>query len=110
MSRFTFGFVLLLGLFYPASSYASELITGEIARLYVNYGNVYIRIKSDGCNPNNRYYRFVLTGTNPNENAEAWYAQLLSAAVSSKPVTLAIPDNSCPLTDNQTISYMFQDY
>lgn len=89
--------ILLMSLSFGASAVIKTSGTVEI--LYPSKPElVYFKLKGSGSG----YFKFSLN----TEEGRAWYALILAAANTSKPVFLAAPE--CPITTDVTISYIYQ--
>jgi hypothetical protein len=92
---------LLIGL--PTTVQSAEHVVGKVTRIYPNSAGVYFRLS--GTCKTNAYFYFSLS----NDSGKAWYAMLLSAAVTKQPVRVAIGE-ACDPAMNQTIQYVYQDF
>ena len=99
--KYLLALLLLLGSF---SSYALETAVGEVARIYPSGNTVSFKLKKDQCNPNHKYYYFTLDS----EVKKAWYALILAAANSAKPIRVSVAE--CPTDANVEIRYLLQDF
>lgn len=84
---------------------AAFTISGEISRIYPSNSTVKFRLKNDNqCNPNSKYYYFDLDS----EVKKAWFAMILAAANTSKPVRVSI--HQCPTDADVEVRYVYQDF
>lgn len=113
LNKNLFKFILLL-LLPISSTFAAQNnlqnSTGVIQRIYLSGNNYFFRLQgADTCAKNtngyNEYYFF--TTTNP--LAKSYYALLLSAAISKKPITIRVKTD-CSTDGQKEILYIFQDY
>jgi hypothetical protein len=98
---------LLLSMFilcFSLPSYGTKGTSGEISRIYPTNNKIFFRLKNDTCNPNNRYYYFNLDS----ETSKAWYALILSAANTSKPISVSI--HECPSAADVSVRYILQNF
>ena len=94
--------ILLMVLSFGVS--ATIKAGGTVEVLYPsNPGLVYFRLKDDICSGSS-YFKFSLT----TEEGRAWFALLLAAANTSKPVIVAAPE--CPTTSDINIFYVYQSF
>lgn len=84
----------------------AETVSGEIARIYPSVNKIYFKLKNDQCGkPISGYYSFELDS----EYKKAWYAMLLAAANTGKPIRASIP--GCPVNDETiAVNYIVQDF
>ena len=95
-----------LMLYLLASTAIAADITGNVEHLYVaSYGTVFFRIEGD-CKTSG-YWTFTL-GTVGNYS-HAWYAMLLAAGTSGKPVTIT-HSSSCSSTSHQAVTAVRQTF
>ncbi|MCH7383384.1 hypothetical protein MMP71_05910 [Acinetobacter dispersus] len=81
---------------------------GLVQRIYLFGDNYFIRLQGpDTCakNAKNEYYTF--SATNP--LAKSYYALVLSAAISNKPITIRVKTD-CATDGQKEILYIFQDF
>lgn len=87
-----------------ATMSTGEHLTGMVKRIYPVYdGNVYFRLA--GTCKTATYFYFSTTA----EGGRSWYAMLLSAAASARPVRISLPQ-ACNDAQNQAVQYVFQDF
>lgn len=82
----------------------SVTVEGKISRIYPNSGNVFFKLKNDQCGNTGKYYYFTLDS----DVEKAWYAMVLAAANTDKPVSVSLP--ACPVATNVQVRYIYQDY
>ncbi|ARU28133.1 hypothetical protein [Cellvibrio sp. PSBB006] len=84
----------------------AETVSGEIARIYPSVNKIHFKLKNDQCGkPISSYYTFELDS----EYKKAWYAMLLAAANTGKPIRASIP--GCPVNDEMIpVNYIVQDF
>lgn len=97
-------FLVMLALLLPVTAIANITVHGEVARIYPSGNAVHFKLKNDQCGNTGQYYYFML-GT---EVEKAWYALLLAAANTNKPVAVSVP--ACPTTTYVQVRYIYQDY
>lgn len=85
-------------------SFANITVHGEVARIYPSGNAVHFTLKNDQCGSTGQYYYFPLGS----EVEKAWYALLLAAANTAKPVRVSLP--ACPTTSYVQVRYIFQDF
>jgi len=96
--------LLAISLLMAVSFGASAIIktSGTVEILYPSKpGLVYFKLKNDSCDTSG-YFKFSLS----TEEGRAWYALLLAAANTSKPISVAAPQ--CPTTVDIDILYVYQ--
>lgn len=96
--------LFIFALLMSVNAAANVTVQGEVARLYPSGNAVHFKLKNDQCGNTGQYYYFPL-GT---EVEKAWYAMLLAAATTGKPVKVSIP--GCPATAYVLVRYIYQDY
>lgn len=100
--------VIMAGLMLASmSSMASVNVTGKVTRIYPNQGtstNISFRISSNSCISGNQYFTFNREAG----NGAAYFAMLLSAASTSRDITVNV--SSCNSSGNIPIRYIFQDF
>lgn len=84
----------------------AQLATGTVEVLYPSApSQVYFRLKGDVCT-SPEYFKFSLD----TEEGKAWYAMLLAAATTGKPVKVSL--YACPIQGNgaAVVRYIFQEF
>jgi hypothetical protein len=95
--------MLMLLVVLPAAAQSNEHLVGKVTRIYPNSTGVYFRLS--GTCKTSTYFYFSLA----NDAGKAWYAMLLSAAVTKQPVRVAMGE-ACDPAVHQTIQYVYQDF
>ncbi|RZF56010.1 hypothetical protein EXE30_04030 [Acinetobacter halotolerans] len=97
-----------------ATSYAAtnsgQTTIGVIERIYITGYSYNVRfVGEDNCakktGGSNEYYTFPIT----HPTAKSWYALLLVAAQTKKPVVIRA-ETDCATDGNKVVSYMYQDF
>jgi len=97
-----YALVIILLLVMSFTTRAAVGAKGTVEVLYPSHpGIVYFRLKNDICTGSG-YFKFALN----TEEGRAWYALLLAAANTSKPVIVPAPE--CPTVTDVDISYVYQ--
>ncbi|WP_336040882.1 hypothetical protein [Acinetobacter dispersus] len=93
-----------------AAQNGNQSTTGLVQRIYLSGDNYFIRLQGpDTCakstNGYNEYYSF--SASTP--LAKSYYALVLSAAISNKPITIRVKTD-CATDGQKEILYIFQDF
>jgi len=83
----------------------ADIMTGRVTRIYPNASGVSFQI-SAGCKAGTNFYYYFSPST---DYGKATYALLLSAATNKTTVNVAVA-GACDSTDNQQITYVYQNY
>jgi hypothetical protein len=85
-------------------AYAQQFGTGEVEKIFPSgLGVINFRLKGDTCIPSEYYYTFSLDAP----SGKAWYAMLLTAANTGRPVTVRV--TTCGAANLQA-DYIFQQF
>lgn len=101
-------------------SVSAASVEGKVKRIYANGDLVNFRLENDACKPSvsgGKYWRFYLYSENadgtPNEEANAlsnaYYAMLLAAATSGKPIRVAFTA-PCDPSNHEFVNYIYQQF
>lgn len=104
LKKYMKSLLVMLGLLLPVTAIANITVHGEVARIYPSGNAVHFKLKDDQCGNTVQYYYFMLV----TEVEKAWYALLLAAANTNKPVAVSVP--ACPRTTYVQVHYIYQDY
>lgn len=96
--------IFIVALLLSANAFANLTARGEVARIYPHGSAVHFKLKNDPCGSTSQYYYFTLSS----DVEKAWFALLLAAANTGKPVSVSIP--ACPTTSHVQVRYIYQDY
>ncbi|MBO3658437.1 hypothetical protein J5N55_10140 [Acinetobacter haemolyticus] len=93
-----------------AATNSGQTTIGVIERIYITGYSYNVRfVGEDNCakktGGSNEYYTFPIT----HPNAKSWYALLLVAAQTKKPVVIRA-ETDCATDGNKVVSYMYQDF
>lgn len=104
MSKFP-GLTASIVLFALSAQAAAQVFaSGEVDRLYPSSTNlISFKLKGDTCIPNENYYTFSLDAP----AGKAWYAMLLTAANTGRPVTVRV--TQCAASNVQA-DYIYQQF
>lgn len=94
---------------FPAINYNQD-VTGTIERIYLNGDTYFFRLNGDDTcakktNGYNEYYTFKVS----QPHSKSWYALILIAAQTRKPITVRV-STDCKIDAQKEITYIFQDY
>lgn len=89
-------------LFASLPAYAGS--TGLVSRIYPSGDTINFQLK-DACKTGTVYWQFDIR----TDIGKAWYALLLSAATTGRPVNIDYP-GECNPSAHQTIWYVYQDF
>lgn len=75
-------YLFIAALLLSANAVANITVSGEVVRIYPHGSAVHFKLKNDPCGSASQYYYFTLSS----DIEKAWFALLLAAANTSKPV------------------------
>lgn len=110
LSFFPSLFILAISTSTFAATNSDQNVIGTIERIYLSGDTYFFRLNgNDTCakktNGYNEYYTFKVS----QPHSKNWYALILTAAQTRKPITVRV-STDCKIDAQKEIMYIFQDY